>query len=181
MKKGGEHYQRMQEHYNFIREDEEFSLIESCVDNGAIEKAYEIAGKKSDQMPRELTLYYLKEHEEGFHFNPLNHLNYVPESYLFEAVDEDLCVYVHDGIEEIKDWAFAFCRIKKLIISNKVKYIGDGALLLNGGEIEYEGTKQEFISNFMGATKCFMRTFSGKTKGRFYPRTINCKDGALIP
>ena len=38
MIKGGEHYQRMQEHYNFIRESEEFSLIESCVDNGAIEK-----------------------------------------------------------------------------------------------------------------------------------------------
>lgn len=165
MRKGGKHYE-------YISWDKRFSLIEYYVDSNQIEKAYEVANECGNQMARELTLYLLKEHLEVFHVEPLRHLSYVPENYLYEAVDESLCVYVHSGIEEIKDGAFAFCKIKKLIISNKVEYIGDGALLLNAGEIEYEGTKEEFIAKFMGKTKCFERSNR--------KQTIICSNGELV-
>ena len=122
-------------------------------------------------MARELTLYLLKEHREVFHTNPLSHLEYVPENYLNEAVQEDLFIYVHGEIEEIRDWAFAFCKIKKLLISNKVKRIGDGALSLSSGEIVYEGTKEEFIAKFLGKTKCFERSNR--------KQTIICSNGEL--
>ncbi len=166
MRKGGKHY-------NYIANDEKrFSLIEYYVDNNKIEEAYQVANEYDNQMAREVTLYLLKEHLEVFHVEPLSYLDYVPENYLYEAVDESLCVYVHSEIEEIKDWAFAFCRIKKLIISNKVKHIGDGALSLNAGEIEYEGTKEEFIAKFMGKTKCFERSNR--------QQIIICSDGELV-
>ena len=165
MRKGGEHYE-------YISRDKRFSLIEDYVDSNQIEKAYEVANEYGNQMARELTLYLLKEHLEVFHVEPLSHLSYVPENYLYEAVDEDLCVYIHDGIKEIRDWAFAFCKIKKLIISNKVERIGDGALSLNAGEIEYEGTKEEFIAKFLGKTKCFERSNR--------KQTIICSNGELV-
>ena len=164
MNSGGMHYENLS-----TRED--FSLLSYYVDSGKIEEAYEIVNEKGNQMARELTLYYFKEYGV-FHLDPLAHLNYVPENYLYEAVAEDLCIYVHDGIEEIRDWAFAFCKIKKLIISNKVEYIGDGALSLNAGEIVYEGTKQEFISKFFGKTKCFERSHK--------QQIITCSDGTLV-
>lgn len=165
MRKGGEHYE-------YISRDKRFSLIEYYVDNNQIEEAYKVANEYGNQMARELTLYLLKEHGEVFHTNPLSHLEYVPESFLYECVDEDLCIYVHDGIKEIRDGAFAFCKINKLIISNKVEYIGDGALSLNAGEIVYEGTTDEFIAKFMGKTKCFKRSNR--------QQIITCSDGELI-
>lgn len=166
MRKGGEHY-------NYIAKDEKrFPLIEYRVDNNEIEEAYKVANERGNQMARELTLYLLNEHLGVFREDPLEYLEYVPENYLYEAVDEDLCVYVHDGIKKIKDCAFAFCEIKKLIISNKVEYIGDGALSLNSGEIEYQGAKEEFIAKFMGKTKCFERTHR--------QQTIKCIDGDLV-
>ena len=165
MRKGGEHY-------NYIAKDEKFPLIKDYVDKNEIEEAYKVANERGNQMARELTLYLLNEHLGVFREDPLEYLEYVPENYLYEAVDEDLCVYVHDGIKKIKDWAFAFCKIKKLIISNKVEYIGDGALSLNSGEIEYQGKKGDFIAKFMGKTKCFERTNR--------PQTISCTDGDLV-
>lgn len=160
-------------HYEWIKNDKDRgSLIEYYVDNNQIEEAYKVANEYGNQMARELTLYLLKEHGEVFYTNPLSHLEYVPENYLYEGVATDLCVYVHSGIEEIKDWAFAFCEIKKLLISNKVKRIGDGALSLNAGEIVYEGTTDEFIAKFMGKTKCFERSNR--------QQIITCSDGELI-
>ena len=164
MKAGGKHYE-------YLSICENFTLLSRYVDTNQIEEAYKIANKYGNQLARELTLYFLKEHNEVFHTNPLESLHYVPENYLYEAIDENLCVYVHDGIEEIWDWAFAFCKIKKVIISNKVKYIGDGALSLNAGEIVYKGSKQEFINKFLGKSKCFMRSNR--------KQTICCTDGVL--
>lgn len=165
MRKGGEHYE-------YISRDKRFSLIEYYVDSNQIEKAYEVANEYGNQMARELTLYLLKENGEVFHTNPLSHLENVPENFLYECVDEDLCVYVHDEIKEIKDGAFAFCKIKKLIISNKVERVGDGALSLNAGEIEYQGTKEEFIAKFLGKTKCF--------QGTHRQQKIICTNGELV-
>lgn len=160
------------EHYNYIANDKKrFSLIEYYVDKNEIGKAYEVANEYGNQMARELTLYCFKEYGV-FHLNPLNHLSYVPENYLYEGLAEDLCIYVHDGIEEIRDWAFASCRMRKLIISKNVKVIGDGALSLNSGEIEYEGTKDEFIGKFLGKSKCFLRSHR--------EQVIHCKDGELV-
>ena len=159
------------EHYNYLEQHEKFALLAYFIDNNKIEEAYEVVNEKGNQMARELTMYFLKEYGV-FYLNPLDYLNYVPENYLYEAVDENLCVYVNDKIEEIKDWAFAFCRIRKLIISNKVKHIGDGALSLNAGEIEYQGTKEAFIGQFLGKSKCFLRTSR--------QQVIHCEDGELI-
>ena len=158
------------EHYNYLEKHKKFALLAYFIDNQKVEEAYELANEKGNPMARELTMYFLKEYGV-FHLDPLSHLNYVPENYLYEAVDENLCIYVNDEIEEIKDWAFAFCGIKKLIISNKVKYIGDGALSLNAGEIIYQGTKDEFIRKFLGKSKCFMRSNSS--------HVIICADGEL--
>lgn len=162
---GGEHYKDLSKH-------EKFSLISYYVDNNRIEEAYEVANEKGNQIAGKLTLYLVHEHRAPFRYDPLDSLNYVPENYLYETIDEDLFVYVHEGIEEIRDWAFAFCRIKKLLISNKVKYISDGALSLNAGEIVYEGTKQEFIGKFLGKSRCFLRSHK--------QQTITCSDGELV-
>ena len=54
----------------------------------------------------------------------------------------------------------------------KVKYIGDGALSLNAGEIVYEGTKEEFIAKFLGKTKCFERSNR--------QQIISCTNGELV-
>lgn len=152
--------------------DKDVELISYYVNNDRIEDAYNVLNEKESQMASKLTLYLIHKKDAPFTFNPLSHLEYVPKYYLYEAVDENLFVYVHEGIEEIKDWAFAFCRIKKLLISNKVKYIGDGALSLNEGEIVYEGTKQEFISKFLGKSKCFLRSHN--------QQTITCFDGEIV-
>lgn len=141
-------------HYNKLFEHKEFATIEHYVDKNELESAYKVANSSGNQTARELTLYCLYEYGV-FKLDPLNHMDYVPENYLYEADEENLSIYVPGGIEEIKDWAFAFCKIKKLIISNKVTKIGDGALSLNVGEIHYEGTKQEFIGKFLRKTKCF--------------------------
>lgn len=164
MEPGGKHYNKLLEH-------KDFKLIEYYVDKKDFESAYKIANSSGNQTARELTLYCLYEYGV-FRLEPLYHMDYVPENYLYEAVEENLTVYVYDGIEEIKDRAFAFCKIKKLIISNKVKKIGDGALSLNAGEIHYEGTKQEFIGKFLGKSKCFLR--SNKSQ------TVICSDGELV-
>ena len=162
-----------EKHYNkLLKYEDVFKKIEYFVDAGKIEESYEIANMRGNQVVRELTLYLLKEYTEVFRFEPLLRLNYVPENYLYEAVEEDLCIHVNDGIEEIRDWAFAFCQIKKLIISKNVKYIGEGALSLNAGEIEYQGTTKEFISKFLGKTKCFKRSCR--------QQTIICNDGELV-
>ena len=158
-------------HYECLSVCENFALLSRYVDTNQIEEAYKIANKYGNQLARELTLYFLKEHNEGFHINPLDLLNYVPENYLYEALIEDLCIYVHEGIGEIKSWAFGYCTIKKLIISNKVKYIREGALSLNSGEIVYEGSKQEFINKFLSKGKCFMCSNR--------QQSITCSDGVL--
>ncbi len=164
MEKGGQHY-------NKLLESEGFSLIEYYVDNNDFESAYQIANKGgTNQTARELTLYCLREYGV-FKCDPLYHMGYVPENYLYEAEDENLIVYVNDGICEIKAWAFAYCKIKKLIISNTVKRIGDGALSLNAGEINYMGTKEEFIGKFLGKSKCFLRSKS---------QVVKCSDGDLV-
>ena len=166
MRKGGEHYE-------YISRDKRFSLIEYYVDSNHIEEAYKVANENGNQMARELTLYLLKEHSEVFAFDPLKYLTYVPENFLYECVDEDLCVYVHDGIKEIRDGAFAFCKIKKIIISNKVKRIGDGALSLNAGEIEYQGSAQEFVNTCLGRSKCFEGSHNHSIE-------ICCNNGPIV-
>ena len=152
--------------------DKDLELILYYVNNDRIEEAYNLINEQESQKASKLTAYLIHEYHAPFKFEPLSRLEYVPKYYLYEAVDENLFVYVHEGIEEIKDWAFAFCRIKKLLISNKVKYIGDGALSLNEGEIVYEGTKQEFISKFLGKSKCFLRSHK--------QQTITCSDGEIV-
>ena len=119
-----------------------------------------------------MTWYLIHNYSYPFRFDPLKCMKHVPKYYLYEAVDTDLCVYVNPSIERIEDWAFAFCRINKLIISNKVTYIGDGALSLNEGEIVYEGTRQEFVSKFFGKSKCFLRSHNS--------HTIICTDGEIV-
>ena len=166
MRKGGTHYEKLSKH-------EKFSLIEYYVDNNQIEEAYKVLNERGGQLVGELTLYLRKEHLEVFHVDPLSHLDYVPENYLYEAVDENLCVHVNDGITKIKDNAFAFCNIKKLIISNKVKYIGDNALALNSGEIIYQGTVQEFINTCLGKSKCFARAHHDEM-------VIECSNGPIV-
>ena len=148
MRKGGKHYE-------YISRDERFSLIEHYVDSNQIEEAYKVANEYGNQLARELTLYLIKEHSEVFAYDPLEHLTYVPENFLFECDDEDLCIYVHDGIKEIRDYAFAYCNVKKVVISNKVKRIGDGALAIDKGEIVYQDKAQEFVNICLGRSKCF--------------------------
>ena len=87
-------------HYKYLSMMEDFSLLSYYVDSGKVKEAYELVNEKGNQKARELTLYFLKEYGV-FHSNPLSHLNYVPENYLYEAVADDLCIYVDDRIEEI--------------------------------------------------------------------------------
>lgn len=157
-------------HYNELLKHKDFKLIEYYADKNDFESAYKVANSSGNQTARELTLYCLYEYGV-FHMEPLSDMNYVPENYLYEAVEENLTIHLLDNIEEIKDWAFAFCKIKKLVISNKVKKIGDGALSLNAGEIRYQGTKQEFIGKFLGKSKCFLRSNRAQT--------VICLDGDL--
>lgn len=142
----------------------------NCVDNKEIEKAYNLANETGNQMARGLTMYLLKEYGV-FKYDPLFDLEYVPQNYLYEANDETLCIYINQNIKEIKDKAFAYCKIKHLRISKTVEKIGDSALCLNDGEIIYEGTKEEFISRFLGKSKCFVGTHKNQL--------IRCLDGII--
>lgn len=152
--------------------DNEFELILYYVNNNMLKEAYNLINEQESQTASKLTSYLIHEYHAPFKSDPLSYLEYVPKYYLYETVDESLSVRVHEGIEEIRDWAFAFCRIKKLFISNKVKHIGDGALSLNEGEIVYEGTKHEFIGKFLGKSKCFLRSHKSQI--------IICTDGEIV-
>ncbi len=139
--------------------------IENYEKDNNLEKAYSLVKNN----PANLTMFFLKEYGV-FKLEPLHHFEYVPEKYLYEIKDESIVIYLHPGIKEIRDNAFRYCSIKKLIISKEIEKIGDSALCLNSGEIEYEGTKQEFIDKFLGKSKCFLGT-SGQQ--------IICSDGIL--
>ena len=150
-----------------------FVEVLSNVERDDLSQAYEIAHSiNQTQMSRELTMYLIKEHGNPFKYNPLTRLEYVPSYYLYEADDKELEVYVNDGIKEIKEYAFAYCSIKKVVIPKSVELLGDNSLCLNDGEIFYEGTKEEFIAKFLGKTKCFYRSHREEI--------VNCVDGALI-
>ena len=167
MKSVGKHYERLSVLCDF-------NLISYYLKKSDFEHAYEIANKTGgNQAPRELTLYLLKEYDV-FKVDPLSPgagLNYVPRNFLYEAVDKDLCIFIPETIKEIQDFAFRYASIQKLIISTSVERIGESALCLNDGEIEYMGTKETFISKFLGKSNCFL-----KTKGQH----IRCADGDLV-
>ena len=170
IKKEGAFYSSL---FNWFGGRDRFDEVLYFVEHDDISRAYEVAyeiGKT--QMPRELTMYLMKEHCSPLKYDPLLHMESVPACYLFEGVDKELVVYVNDNIKEIKENAFAYCSIKKLIISKSVESLGDNSLCLNDGEICYEGTKQEFISKFLGKTKCFFRSHK--------QQSVNCSDGVLI-
>lgn len=150
-----------------------YALFTKCkvyIEEGDFETAYEIANESGTQMPRDLTLYLLKEYGEVFHCDPLHHLDFVPKNYLYEAVDKDLTICLYPRIKEIKENAFRYCSIKKLIIPSSIEKIGDSALCLRDGEIVYEGTKEEFISKFLGKSKCFYKTVGQR---------LTCNDGVI--
>lgn len=170
IQKQGPFYRRLFDRFGkYDRFDEVLSFVEKDDLSQAYELAYTIG---QTQMPSELTMYLIKEHGNQFKYDPFIRLEYVPSCCLFEAVDKELEVYINDGIKAIKDNAFAYCSIKKLVISKSVESLGDNSLCLNDGEICYEGTKQEFIAKFLGKTKCFYRSHREKI--------VNCSDGALI-
>ena len=147
MKIGGKHYQT-------LSTMEKFSLLTYYVEQEDFEKAYEVANSQGNQMPRELTLYLLREHGV-FDTDPLHHLDFVPNNYLYEAREENEFVYIPENIESIGDNAFRYCKLKKLLIHKNIRKIGENALCLISGELEYGGTRDEFISKFLGKSKCF--------------------------
>ena len=156
-------------YYNLLSSKcDNFEDLKSNIENDNFEEAYNLV-KSSYTMV--LTMYLIKEHKIVFRFEPLHHLDYVPKRYLYEADASDVIVYVHDGIEEIKDKAFGHCKINKIIISENVKRIGECALCINEGEIEYKGTRQDFINKFLGQSMCF--------KGLYHNLQIKCTDGMI--
>ena len=164
IRKGGPYYENLLRWPNFEK-------IAYYVERENLIEAYRIAGEKgNNQLPHLLTLYLIHEHDPIFRYDPLGYMNFVPENYLYEVCEDDLVVYVAPHIEEIKDNAFRYCKIKKLIISKGVKIIGDSALCMNGGEIYYEGTKQEFLNLILGKSKCFVGTRT---------QTVICSDGEI--
>ena len=131
-----------------------YNLISSYVDKNDFSEAYSVANEKGgNQLPRELTLYLYKE-SGVFYIEPLNYMDYVPSNYLYEAFDGELVVNIPSSVEEIQDFAFMYASIKRIIIPKSIKRIGTSALRLNSGEIVYEGTKQEFINQFLGKSLC---------------------------
>lgn len=163
--------QKNKQYYDELSRWDSCNEIMDYVNNNAFDKAYDAANRNgNNQTVRALTLYLMHEHS-CFSCNPLDFINYVPENYLYEGVDKNLSIYVRDGIEEIRDNAFAYCSIKTLIISKSVKFIGKNALCLNDGEIHYEGTKQEFISKFLGKSMCFLRSKAQR---------VICSDGDIL-
>lgn len=164
MQSGGPYYKKLSKWSNFEK-------LSRYIENDNLIDAYKIASEiGGNQMPRDLTLYLIHEHGTVFRYEPFEHLNIVPENYLYEACEDDLIIYVDSRIEEIKDNAFRYCSIKKLIISKNIKKIGKSALCINSGQIYYEGTKQEFFDLIFGKSLCFDSTRS---------QTIICSDGEI--
>ena len=155
-------------YYNRLTKYENFKAIINYIESDDLETAYQISNQSGNQMTCALTMYLLKEHGIVFRYEPLYNLEYVPENYLYEANDETLNIFV--DLKEIKQNAFRYCRINKLTISQNVEIIGDSALCLNKGKIEYMGNKQEFIDKFLGKSKCFMGT---------QEQVIICSDGKI--
>jgi hypothetical protein len=164
MNKGGNHYEK-------LSSCKDFAGISFYLDREEFEKAYEVANKNGIWWPCELTLYLIKEHGEVFHYDPLYYLNRVPQNYLYEAYEPDLVVLIPYSCTEIADNAFRYASIKRLIIPKSIEKIGESALCLNKGTIEYEGTKEEFIRKFLGKSNCFLKT-TGKT--------LICSDGEIL-
>ena len=103
----------------------------------------------------------------------------VPVEVINHAIDCGLRYIGENRVQEFMDkyekiqWSAGVTgHIIGRLQTNKVKYIGDGALSLNEGEIVYEGTKQEFISKFLGKSKCFLRSHN--------QQTITCFDGEIV-
>lgn len=160
---GGKYYKELSKYSSFFD-------CKHYIEQNEINEAYNIANKKGSQMTSTLTMYLLKEALPAFHIDPLSNLDCVPKNYLYEAKDENLCVYVNQGIKEIQENAFAYATINKLIISKNVEKIGENALSLNKGQIEYEGKKDEFIGKFLGRTNCFKKSSN---------QQIICQDGTI--
>ena len=164
MKSGGTYYKELSKWPNFEK-------LSYYIEKDDLMEAYKIASEiGGNQMPRDLTLYLIHEHDAIFRYEPLAYMDYVPENYLYEAGEDNLVVYVDPHIEEIKDNAFRYCSIKKLIISKNIKKIGKSALCIYSGQIYYEGTKQEFFDLIFGKSLCFNNTRS---------QTIICSDGEI--
>ena len=164
MRNGGKHYQNLSTISNF-------SLLAYYVEKEDFKRAYEIAGEReNNQMPRELTLYLLKEHGVS-QTDPLHNLDFVPNNYLYEACEKDLFIYIPENIESIGDNAFRYCSLKKLLIHKNIKKIGKSALCLNSGTLEYEGTKEEFVSKFLGKSECFVGASA---------LCLKCSDGDMV-
>ena len=166
-----EEYNKYKDKFYEWQKTTNFDLMLTLIETEQIEEAYKLANKiGGNQLPRDLTMYLLKVKSYPFKTNIFKNINYVPENFLYEGYDENLIFYIDDNITEIKNNAFRYCTLKKLIIPNSVKLIGDSALCLNAGEIHYNGTKQEFIDTFLGKTKCFYKTLG---------QTIFCTDGNI--
>ena len=164
MRSGGPYYEDLLKCPNFEK-------IAYYVERENLTEAYRIAGENgNNQLPHLLTLYLIHEHDPIFRYDPLGYMNFVPENYLYEACEDDLVVYVAPHIEEIKDNAFRYCRVKKLIISKNIQKIGKSALCISGGQIYYEGTKQDFFDLIFGRSLCFAGTRT---------QTVICSDGEI--
>ena len=147
-----------------------YNLISYYIDKSDFSEAYRVANEKGgNQLPRELTVYLYKE-SGVFHTDPLYYMNYVPANYLYEGFDSELVVNIPSSVEEIQDFAFMYASIKRITIPKSVKRIGTSALRLNSGEVVYEGTKQEFINQFLGKSLCFKGTNG---------QTVTCLDGSI--
>ena len=132
-----------------------FDLCQSYIEKDDFESAYDVIARDIESYVSTLTMCLLNEYDGVFRVDILNHLDSVPYKFLYEAHDKELVVCLGENITEIKEKAFAYCEIKKLIIPNTIKKIGDMALSVNDCEIEYKGTKQDFINKFLGKNKCF--------------------------
>ena len=157
-------------HLEWLKSSGCYNLISYYVDKNDFSEAYRVANEKGgNQLPRELTLYLYKE-SGVFYTDPLYYMDYIPSNYLYEAFDGELVVNIPSSVEEIQDFAFMYASIKRIIIPKSVKRIGTSALRLNSGEIVYEGTKQEFINQFLGKSLCFKGTNG---------QIITCLDGII--
>ena len=163
IKEGGYHFEKLSLYDNF-------GLCKHYITKDDLVEAYNLANEKGNQMPRELTMYLIKEHGYPFGYQIFSHIDFVPKNFLYEAQDEQLVINIPENVKEIQDFAFSYCSIKKVVIPNTVEKIGDNALCLNSGEICYLGTKQEFIDKFLGKSKCF-----AKTKGQ----QVVCNNGII--
>ena len=162
---------KSENHYKKLSVCKDLAGISFYLEQGKFENAYALANKSGIWCPCELTLYLIKEHGEVFHYDPLYYLARVPQNYLYEAYEPDLVVLIPDTCTEIADNAFRYASIKKLIIPKSIEKIGESALCLNKGTIEYEGTKEEFVSKFLGKSNCFLKTIG---------QTLICSNGEIV-